>query len=294
LSKDRTVPLSRSAHRFTGDFCDRGLDRLHARVSQWREVVSADGLVPVDVGELADSGLVDLLPVWAMTESGTSLNAADSSGDTRFSTRVVRSAYDAVAGDYAKVFAGDLERLPIDRGMLDALIERLPSKALTLDLGCGPASVSRYLSARSMRAVAVDLAPRMLSAGRSLNPGLVAGCADMRRLPFRTRTFAGAVAYYSIQHMPREDLPLTLDEIARVLIPEGLLVLATHLGRGEVYIDDFLGHRVEAVGGTLYEREPLLMHLDKAGFDIEVERHRGPLPHEADTQRIYVLVRRRP
>ena len=59
-------------------------------------------------------------------------------------------------------------------------------------------------------------------------------------------------------------------------------------------MEEFLGHRIDPVGGALYRREALLGHLDAAGFDVEGEERRGPLPHEADTQRIYLLARRRP
>lgn len=45
--------------------------------------------------------------------------------DPRFSPEAEQSAYDEVAADYTMAFADDLARLPLDRAMLDAAIERL-------------------------------------------------------------------------------------------------------------------------------------------------------------------------
>jgi len=40
-----------------------------------------------------------------------------------FSARAVRAAYDTVAGEYVEAFAHDLERLALDRAVLDAVVE---------------------------------------------------------------------------------------------------------------------------------------------------------------------------
>jgi hypothetical protein len=85
-------------------------------------------------------------------------------------------------------------------------------------------------------------------------------------------------------------LPSTLT--SRVLDHEGVLLVATHLGVGDVLSDEFLGHRIGTIAGALYRREELLGLLAAAGFGVEVERQRGPLPHEYQSQRMYLLARR--
>jgi hypothetical protein len=72
---------------------------------------------------------------------------------------------------------------------------------------------------------------------------------------------------------------------------DGVLVVATHLGDGDVVTDEFLGHRVNPVAGALYRREELIGLLTATGFRVEDERQRGPLPHEYDSRRIYLLAR---
>ncbi len=206
-----------------------------------------------------------------------------------FSSASVRAAYDTVAEDYTAAFADDLANLPLDREILDALPSRVPNGALVADLGCGPAPVCSYLQAHGVAMIGLDLSRRILEVAARRVPNLPLVQADLRNLPFRNRSLAAAVGYYAIQHLARTDLPDVLIEIRRVLNAEALLVLAAHLGEGERYIDDFLGHHVNPLGGSLYQLDELLTILQSAGFSIDVLAERGPLAHEADTQRVYLV-----
>jgi len=97
----------------------------------------------------------------------------------------------------------------------------------------------------------------MLGAARRRRAARSLVQADMRHLPLERGSLAAVVAYYSVQHLPRTDLPAALAEVARVLDADGIVALATHLGEGELYHEEFLGRRIEVVGGTLYRRTEL-------------------------------------
>jgi ubiquinone/menaquinone biosynthesis C-methylase UbiE len=101
------------------------------------------------------------------------------------------------------------------------------------------------------------------------------------------------VAFYSIHHLERSDLGAALGEFRRVLSPDGALVIATHLGAGEVRTDQFLGHQIDTVGGTFYEEEEeeLRGHLARQSFTVEQSVRRDPLPLEYPSERIYLLAR---
>jgi ubiquinone/menaquinone biosynthesis C-methylase UbiE len=132
----------------------------------------------------------------------------------------------------------------------------------------------------------------MLAVARRRNPGVALTVADVRRLPMASSTCAGAVAFYSIQYIPIVSMPAVLGELRRVLSRDGVLVLATHLGEGIFYGGtEWMGHQVERVGGVFYERGQLEALVDAAGFTVESSRERGPLPHEHQGQRVYVVVR---
>ena len=209
-----------------------------------------------------------------------------------FSADTVRAAYDEVAADYVAAFGDDLARLPLDRAMLDAALEALPAGLPAMDLGCGPGTVASYLSTRGAHVIGVDLSGRMLGLAHASEPALRLVQGDMRRLPFPSGAYGLIVAYYCIQHVPRSCVVAVLEEINRVLSAHGALLIATHLGEGDVYTSDFLGHQIDAMGGALYHVDDLVRHLQTCGLVIEVAKQREPLAHEYDTQRVYVLARK--
>ncbi len=206
-----------------------------------------------------------------------------------FDPRIIGAAYDAVAEDYDAAFAEDLQRLPVDMAVLEDAVGRCGAGTQVLDLGCGPGQVSAFLAGRGVDVVGVDLAARMVDIAKRRNPTLAFACADMRALPIRSEACGGVVAYYSVQHVRRSELPAVLRGLRRVLAAGGVLVVATHLGEGEEVFDEFLGHRIETAGGTFYGRDELLGALVEAGFELDLVHERGPLEHEHQSQRIYVV-----
>jgi SAM-dependent methyltransferase len=206
-----------------------------------------------------------------------------------FAPHVIGDAYDAVASDYEGAFADDLDRLPVDRAALDAVVDRLSGRGPVLDVGCGPGQVGAYLAARGLQVVGVDLAPAMLGVASRRAPerGFVA--ADMQSLPIGTGSCAGVVAFYCVQHVRRDAIGALFGEFRRALAPGGIVVLATHLGEGEVYSGSLLGHEFEPVGGTLYADGELQQELTAQSFVVERAAYRDPLPHEHQTNRIYLV-----
>ena len=209
-----------------------------------------------------------------------------------FDAAAVRAAYDTVATDYGEAFADDLDRLPLDRQVLDSFVERIGVGNPVLDLGCGPGQVGHYLAERGLRVVGLDLAQQMLLVARRRTGNGCLVCGDMRAIPSRSEALSGVVAFYSVHNLARKALGVALAEVHRVLTSSGVFVVATHLGEGEVYSDEFLGHKIRTVGGNLYRRDELLAALESQSFVIEEILSRDPLPHEHDTERIYVTCRR--
>jgi SAM-dependent methyltransferase len=203
-----------------------------------------------------------------------------------FDPRLVRDTYSAIAGEYAATFADDLERHAVNRELLGTLAHRVAGRGAVLDLGCGPGQVGGYLTDRGCQVVGIDPAEGMLSVASRRHPGLAFMAGDMLRLPLRAHSCAGAVAFCVLHHFPRSELRPVLAEVHRVLAPEGALLLATHGGSGEFGakgIDD------AEVTGTLYEPDELTAALTDESFAVDAVRHRDPLPHERQGDRIYVL-----
>lgn len=210
-----------------------------------------------------------------------------------FDTQAIRLAYNTVAGDYVTAFADDLEGLPLDRSILDRADRQVAPDGLVLDLGCGPGQVAHHFADRGRRVVGLDLASEMLARAAERTPAAAFVCGDMAALPFRSGSFGLVVAFYSVQHLSRPGLQRAVGEMHRLLIPNGTLVLATHLGDGEVFIDEFLDHRIETIGGILYTDDELREVLRSGLFELDDVRHRSPLAHEYPSRRIYVIARAR-
>ena len=87
-----------------------------------------------------------------------------------FDRRRVTQTYSAVADDYAKTYAGHVDRLDVDREMLDATARRVTGDGPVVDLGCGPAHVGGYLAERGCHVVGADAALGMLAVARRRNP----------------------------------------------------------------------------------------------------------------------------
>lgn len=138
----------------------------------------------------------------------------------------VRTAYEAVAADYAELLRDELASLPIERAVLAAFAElvRGDGGGPVADLGCGPGRVTANLHALGLPAFGVDLSHGMVAVARTAYPDLRFEQGSMRSLDIDDGGLAGIVAWYSIIHTAPDDLPLVFDELARVLRPGGRLL----------------------------------------------------------------------
>jgi SAM-dependent methyltransferase len=140
------------------------------------------------------------------------------------------AGYDRVAAEYARRIAGELTGKPFDRALLDRFADQTRGRGTVADLGCGPGHVAAYLHARGVEVVGIDLSPGMVEQARRLYPELGFRQGDMRALDAPDGAFAGAVAFYSVIHLPAAERPATFAELARVLGPGAPLLVAFHVG----------------------------------------------------------------
>lgn len=200
--------------------------------------------------------------------------------------RELRSSYDAVAESYAKKFFDELSRKPFDRELLERFAREC-SNGRVLDIGCGPGHVGHFLRDLGVDVTGIDLSPSMVDVARKLNAGMRFEVGDMRQLDCHDGEIAGIVAFYSVIHIARGEVPAILGEFHRVLARDGRLLLAVHGGRGNITADEFVGHQVR-FEATLFELRELRELLEAAGFRIDDALRREPYEFEAPTPRLYV------
>ena len=204
-----------------------------------------------------------------------------------YDVQAVRRVYEGMADDYAVRFGAELREPDSDTDFLDAALADLPDGPV-LDVGCGPAQVSGFLIRRGRTAIGIDLAPGMLAAAARLVPQAKLIAADLLTLPLRPASCAGAVASYSLHHLPRGRLSGALAGLRAALKPGGVLVVITHGGSGEEWLDLARGR----VALSTYTAAELADRLRECGLVPELTRTRPPRPGEYLADKIRISARR--
>ncbi|HTW44442.1 MAG TPA: methyltransferase domain-containing protein [Acidobacteriaceae bacterium] len=205
----------------------------------------------------------------------------------------VRSNYDRLAASYAEHLFHELDNKLLDRALLDQFAEQTAAVGPVCDMGCGPGHVARYLRDRSCNVFGLDLSPRMLDEARRLNPGIPFREGDLFALDLAANSLAGITAFYAIVNIPAASLPQVFRELARVLAPNGLLLLAFHIGNDTIPVTELWGQPV-SMDFFLFEPSAIRPQLESAGLHIEQTIERDPYPPgvEHQTRRTYIFARK--
>ncbi|HTP09157.1 MAG TPA: class I SAM-dependent methyltransferase, partial [Anaerolineae bacterium] len=158
----------------------------------------------------------------------------------------LQASYDRVAAEYAQRIFDELQHKPLDRQLLDRLVASVPNGGIICDMGCGPGQIARYLRDLGAQVIGVDLSAQMIEEAQQLNPDIEFKQGNMLALDVEDDAWAGLAAFYSIIHVPREEVMTALHELKRVLQPGGLLLLAFHLGTEVVHLEEWWGQPVSA------------------------------------------------
>ena len=135
----------------------------------------------------------------------------------------VRRGYDGLAETYAD------ERDPDSREgeLLERVLERLPRPARLLDAGCGQGDpvLRRVTDAPEIETIGLDFSREQLGFARDAAPDVSLVRGDMTSLPVETDAVDAVTAFHSLIHVPMGDHQAVVDEFARVLRPNGLLLM---------------------------------------------------------------------
>jgi SAM-dependent methyltransferase len=134
----------------------------------------------------------------------------------------------------------------------------------TADIGCGPGVFIRYLCRNANFVFAADVDRASLSrafARHTSEKNLAPLVMHVNQLPFRDASLDTILFLEVLEHLA--DDAGALREIARVLRPDGKLVLSVPVPPGEINADEF-GHKREG-----YARSDLLQLLEVGGFKVQ-------------------------
>jgi len=140
--------------------------------------------------------------------------------------------------------------------------------------------VASLMADRGLKVVGVDVSPAMLGIASAAHPHIQFVEGQLDALPIESGALAGAVCWYSIIYTPQHRLVEAFEELARVLVPGGHLLLAFQ-AEGEPL------HREDAFGSGLpltsyrHSVSDVVGRLEETGIRISTTGIRAPeLEHE--------------
>lgn len=139
------------------------------------------------------------------------------------------------------------------------VVARFPPRASVLELGCGRGRDARFFAAAGHRVIASDFSHEALARNHQQSgdvPGLSFVVADTSRpLPFADQRFGTVYASLSLHYFRHDVTQGVFAEIARVLVPEGLLCFVCKSTADPLYGE---GERVEE---DMFVREGHVRHF---------------------------------
>ncbi|MCZ2820876.1 class I SAM-dependent methyltransferase [Modestobacter sp. VKM Ac-2977] len=206
-----------------------------------------------------------------------------------------RAAYDTVAASYEELARSLLAESAMDRAVLGVFAEQVLADGggPVGDLGCGPGRITTHLDSLGLDSFGIDLSPGMVEVARRRHPHLRFEVGSLIALDLTDGGLAGALAWYSVIHIPPERQPAVFGELARVLRPGAPLLLAFQAGADEpVHHRQGYGHEISLHGWRL-DPDRVARQLADAGLGVRARVLREPdgSPYEKSRQAYLLAVR---
>ncbi|KPI15600.1 Methyltransferase type 11 [Actinobacteria bacterium OK074] len=188
-----------------------------------------------------------------------------------------RRSYDTVAASYAEQLREALAGAPYLRAALGLFAGAVAAAGggPVADVGCGPGHVTAYLRESGVDAFGIDLSPGMIDVARRDHPGLRFEVGSMTALDLADASVAGLLAFWSLVHVPDEQIPVVFGQFRRVVRPGGPLLLGFHVGDGaKLKTEGYGGHPMHVY---VHRRRPeqVTDRLREAGFTVEAQLSLG-------------------
>ena len=210
-----------------------------------------------------------------------------------------RAVYDFSAAEYASAVGTTVtaafER-PLDRAVLDTFADDCAAidHGHVLDIGCGVGRVTSYLHSRGLNVSGIDLSPEMIAVARRAHPHLRFDVASMTALPSDDGSLAATVLWYSIIHTPLVTLPDVWAELARVLAPDGRVLIGFQAGENDTVQRDNAYGSSTTMTWYRHRIEDVVRGVERAGFAVQTRIWRtAELAHET-TPQAFLTFKRQP
>jgi SAM-dependent methyltransferase len=205
--------------------------------------------------------------------------------------QVVERGYDRIADQFlAMVEDEPPAHAQVRARYTSALFDQLPQGANVLELGCGPGVPTAQALARRFRVTGVDLSARQVALARRNVPEARFVQADMTQLEVPPASYDAVVAFWSLFHVPRQEQPQLLRDIAGWLRPGGLFVATLSAQPMVADVDELMGVDMYWSG---FGSETNVRLIGEAGLEV-VEAEEETLEEFGDTVTTLWVIARKP
>ncbi|MGC9669320.1 class I SAM-dependent DNA methyltransferase [Planosporangium sp. 12N6] len=184
-----------------------------------------------------------------------------------------RTSYDTVADSYSDFARGALAGETYLRAALALFADLVHAVGggPVADMGCGPGHVTAHLHKLGVDVFGIDLSPAMIEIARREHPDLQFDVGSMTNLQLADASVVALLAFWSLIHIPDDEIPAVLGHFRRVLRPGGPLLLGFHVGdESRLKTQGYGGHPMKVY---VHRRQPdrVTAWLRDAGFTVEAQ-----------------------
>jgi 2-polyprenyl-3-methyl-5-hydroxy-6-metoxy-1,4-benzoquinol methylase len=120
----------------------------------------------------------------------------------------------------------------LHRTCVERVVENAPLNGVVLDIPCGTGRYFELVTSRGRRVVGADQSRGMVERARALGIADAVELVGLQELDMRDR-FHGVMCIDAMEHVPPEDWPRVVANLAGALRPEGLLYMTLEVLRDQ-------------------------------------------------------------
>ena len=140
----------------------------------------------------------------------------------------VRNDYNIIADEYSAEFGRKYEDIEV----VEKFMSKLKNNSKILDLGGGTGKLTDLFIKRGHNAICYDFSKEMMRKAKEFYPNVPYILDDMIYMKehFENNSFDGIIAFYSLFHIPKEELDKVFSNIYDLLKQNGVFCFVVQLG----------------------------------------------------------------
>jgi ubiquinone/menaquinone biosynthesis C-methylase UbiE len=179
------------------------------------------------------------------------------------STRIGKR-YSSYAAKYKQLFHNDHG----DDCYLNLLANYLALGSKILDIGCGSGRDIKTMRQKGFLLTGIDISKKMLELSAVENPDSPLYFMDVTSMEFGEKSFDAIYCFFVLEHLTPKNFKLALQEIRRVLKPNGYFLLVQHDAEVEKDMPDLMTDGKKNLFRYMIPLNKLKTVLKDFGFNV--------------------------